>query len=63
MDTYHELIESIRESRKAMSEACGHDSRRYIAYLESFNTKYSEQVRLSREWQGSKVAQPIVSQE
>lgn len=63
MDTYHELMEDIRESRKAMSEACGHDSRRFIAYLESFNTKYAEQVRLSREWQGSTVAQPIATQE
>ena len=63
MDTYRELIDSIRESRKVMSEACGHNSRRYIAHLQSFNSKYSEQVRLSREWQGTEVAQPIVSQE
>lgn len=56
MDTYHELIESIRESRKFMSKACDHDSDKYIAYLKSFNTKYSDQVKLFQELQGSKFA-------
>jgi len=56
MDTYHELIESIRESRKLMSEACDHNSEKYIAYLKSFNTKYSDQVKLFQELQGSKFA-------
>lgn len=63
MDTYQELIESIRESRRRMSEACGHNSREYIAYLKSFNTKYSDQVKLSQDWQGSKFARPITSLE
>ncbi len=63
MDTYRELIESIRESRKLMSEACGHNSSKYIAYLKSFNTQYSDQVKLSQEWQGSKFARQIESLE
>ena len=33
MDTYRELIKSIRESREIMSEACDHNSDKYIAYL------------------------------
>ena len=61
MDTYQELMESIRESRVLMSEACGHNSREYIAYLKSFNTKYSDQVKLSEEWQGAKFARQIAS--
>ena len=56
MDTYHELIKSIRESREIMSEACDHNSDKYIAYLKSFNTKYSDQVKLFQELQGSKFA-------
>jgi hypothetical protein len=44
MDTYQEVIESIRESRRRMSEKCNHDSGRYIAYLQSFNAKYPKQV-------------------
>ena len=44
MDTYQEVIESIRESRRRMSEKCNHDPSRYIAYLQSFNVKYSKQV-------------------
>lgn len=46
MDTYRELIDSIRESRRQMSEECNHDSARYLAYLQSFNAKYSKQVEL-----------------
>ncbi len=56
MDTYHELIENIRESRKLMSKVCDHNSDKYIAYLKSFNTKYSDQVKLFQELQGSKFA-------
>ena len=46
MDTYRELIDSIRESRRRMSEECNHDSARYLAYLQSFNARYSKQVEL-----------------
>ena len=63
MDTYQEMMESIRESRKRMSEACGHNSRKYIAYLKSFNTKYSDQVKLSLVWQGAKFARQKASLE
>ena len=51
MDTYRELIESIRESRKLMSKVCDHNSDKYIVYLKSFNTKYSNQVKLFQELQ------------
>ncbi len=61
MDTYHELIEIIRESRKLMSKVCDHNSDKYIAYLKSFNTKYSDQVKLFQELQGSKFAGQIAS--
>ena len=44
MDTYHELIENIRESRKRMSKECNHDPETYIKYLKSFNIKYAKQV-------------------
>lgn len=63
MDTYHELIESIRESRKLMSKVCDHNSDKYIAYLKSFNTKYSDQVKLFQELQGSKLAGQVASLE
>jgi uroporphyrinogen-III decarboxylase len=63
MDTYHELIENIRESRKLMSKVCDHNSDKYIAYLKSFNTKYSDQVQLFQELQGSKFAGQIASME
>ncbi len=57
MDTYQELIEKIRESRIRMSEACDHDSDKYIAYLKSFNTKYSKQVELFQKLQDSILAE------
>ncbi len=63
MDTYHELIESIRESRKLMSKVCDHNSDKYIAYLKSFNAKYSDQVKLFQELQGSKFTRHIASLE
>lgn len=63
MDTYRELIKSIRESREIMSEACDHNSDKYIAYLKSFNTKYSDQVKLFQELQGSNFARQIASLE
>lgn len=63
MDTYHELIESIRNSRKLMSEACDHNSDKYIAYLKSFNTKYSDQVKSFQELQAARFARQMASQE
>lgn len=63
MDTYHELIENIRESRKLMSKVCDHNSDKYIAYLKSFNTKYSDQVQLFQELQSSKFAGQVASLE
>ena len=44
MDVYREIIDQVRESRRQMSKACGHNMAEYVAYLRSFNTKYSEQV-------------------
>lgn len=44
MDAYQKLIDSIRESRKRMSEECDHDLHRYLAYLQSFNATYSKQI-------------------
>ena len=46
MDAYQKLIDSIRESRKRMSEECDHDPHRYLAYLQSFNATYSKQIEL-----------------
>jgi len=45
MDIYQEMIQSVRESRMRMSKECNHDSVRYIAYLKTFNGKYSEQIK------------------
>tara|TARA_Y100000588_G_C14025922_1_gene826397 strand:- start:380 stop:577 length:198 start_codon:yes stop_codon:yes gene_type:complete len=44
MNTYQELIDSVRESRRRMSEKFDHDPDRYIAYLKSLNGKYATQV-------------------
>lgn len=63
MDTYHKMIESIRESRELMSEACDHNSDKYIAYLKSFNTKYSSQVKSFQELQGAGFGRQITSPE
>ena len=38
------IIEEIRQSRRQMSEQCGHDPTAYIEYLKRFNEKYSIQV-------------------
>lgn len=51
MNTYQELIESIRESRNRMSEACDHNSKKYIDYLKTFNATYSKQVALFQKLQ------------
>ena len=64
MDIYQELIESIRESRRRMSEECNHDPDRYIAYLKSFNAKYSKQVESFQKLRDSTPAKdPISSSE
>ncbi len=46
MDAYQELIDSIRESRRRMSEECNHDPGQLLEYLQSFNARYSKQVEL-----------------
>lgn len=38
------VIEEIRESRRRMSEQCGHDPGKLIEYLQTFNRKYVAQV-------------------
>jgi len=48
MITSREVIEEIRESRRRMSEQSGHDPAKYIAYLKTFNIKYSAQVEKYR---------------
>jgi hypothetical protein len=39
------IIEEIRQSRRQMSEHCGHDPTAYIEYMKQFNEKYSVQVK------------------
>jgi hypothetical protein len=48
MTNTEEIIEEIRQSRREMSEQCGHDSAAYIEYLKKFNEKYSMQVERYR---------------
>ena len=48
MDTGESVIEEIRESRRRMSKECGHDPAKFIAYLKTFNAKYSSQVEKYR---------------
>jgi len=43
------VIEEIRESRRRMSEQCGHDPARYIELLKSLNNKYPAQVERYRQ--------------
>jgi hypothetical protein len=38
------VIEEIRQSRRQMSEQCGHNSATFIEYMKKFNEKYSVQV-------------------
>jgi len=38
------IIEEIRQSRRQMSEQCGHDPTTYIEYMKKFNEKYAIQV-------------------
>ena len=61
MDTYRELIDSIRESRRRMSEECDHDPARYLAYLQSFNAKYSKQVESFQKLRDSAHAENLMS--
>ena len=61
MNSYQELIENIRESRKRMSRDCCHDSDKLIAYLESYNAKYSEQVASFRKIQDTKLPKHRIS--
>ena len=49
MSTSETIIEEIRESRRRMSEQCGHDPAKYIELLKKFNDKYSVQVARYRE--------------
>jgi len=39
------IIDEIRASRCRMSQECGHDMSRYVAYLKQFNSRYRAQVR------------------
>ena len=61
METYRELIDSIRESRRRMSEECDHDPARYLAYLQSFNARYSKQVELFQKLRDSAPAEDLIS--
>jgi hypothetical protein len=42
------IIEQIRESRRQMSEVCGHDPATFIEYLKKLNEEYSVQVERYR---------------
>ena len=61
MDTYRELIDRIRESRRRMSEECDHDPARYLVYLQSFNARYSKQVELFQKLRDSAPAEDLIS--
>ena len=61
MDTYRELIDSIRESRRRMSEECDHNPARYLAYLRSFNAKYSKQIESFQKLRDSAHAENLMS--
>ena len=50
--TSDSVIEEIRQSRKEMSELCGHDPVRYFEYLKAFNRKYDAQVERYRKEHG-----------
>ena len=49
MTTAEQVIEEIRESRIRMSDECGNDPAKYIAYLKEFNDKYSAEVKAYRD--------------
>jgi len=48
MTTTEAIIDEIRQSRRQMSEQCGHDPAVYIEYMKKFNEKYSVQVERYR---------------
>ena len=54
--TSDDIIEEIRESRRRMSEQCGHDPVKLIEYLKTFNKKYAAQIKRYRK--GHRVAEP-----
>lgn len=54
MITSEAIIEEIRESRRRMSEKCGHDPTIYVEYLKTLNDKYAAQVnRYRKEYRSS----------
>ena len=61
MDTYQELIDSIRESRRRMSEECDHDPARYLAHLRSFDARYSKQIESFQKLRDSVPAEDLIS--
>lgn len=61
MDTYRELIDSIRESRRRMSEECDHDPARYLAHLQPFNARYSKQVEAFQKLRDSAPAEDLIA--
>jgi len=48
MTELDQIIDEIRHSRCRMSEECGHDLTRYIAYLKQFNREYAAEVERYR---------------
>ena len=46
--TVKSIMDEVREGRVRMSEECGHDPARLIAYLQQYNRKYAAQVDLYR---------------
>jgi hypothetical protein len=42
------IIEEIRQSRRQMSEQCGHDPAVYIEFMKKFDKDYSTQVERYR---------------
>ena len=59
--TAESVIDEIRQSRRRMSEECGHDPARYIDYMKGFNGKYAAQVKRYREGLRSRPAEPAIS--
>ncbi len=51
MNATETVIAEIRESRRRMSEQCGHDPAKYIEYLKTLSDKYAVQVARYRKEQ------------
>lgn len=49
MITSESVIEEIRQSRRRMSEQCGHNPAKYIDLLKTFNDKYATQIERFRQ--------------